>query len=101
MSYKYIKNEIIPIRVSKKEKEQIERKALKCNKSTSSYIRDSAVAGLERKRDKDKKQLRSMIESQELLNDISLLMDDQNHCSSQLKSKLEELMKGELRLWLN
>ena len=101
MTSNHVKNEIIPIRVSKKEKEQIESKALKCNKSTSSYIRDSAIAGLERKRDKDKRQLQSMIGNQELLNDISLLMVDKDHCSSQLKSKLEELMKGELRLWLN
>ena len=92
------KDQTISIRVSAEEKRRIGEKAQKNNKSTSEYVADAAIAGLERKNSRDKKWVVQMVKNQELLNDIFDLAR-KREVDGEFYEKLEELMKGENELW--
>lgn len=59
----------IVARCTELEKEIIHRKAVNQNKSDSKYILDACMAGLERKRDKERKRLIDGVEFVELSNE--------------------------------
>ncbi len=92
------KDETISIRVSAEEKKRIIEKARKVNKSTSGYVADTAIAGLERKNSRDKKRIVQMVRNQEILNDIFRLAREME-LEGEFCEKLEELMEGENGLW--
>lgn len=92
------KDATITVRISREEKDRIKKKAAKDNKTASEYILDAAMAGLERRSNKDKKRIMQMIENQEILNDIFEFAEKMD-MPEELYAKIEELMKGENRLW--
>lgn len=92
------KDKTISVRVSREEKERIKKKAAKDNKTASEYMLDAAMAGLERRSSKDRKRIVQMIENQEILNDIFEFAEKMD-MPEELYVKIEELMKGENRLW--
>lgn len=92
------KNTTITIRVTSEEKIRIKEKAAKEGKSASEYTADAAMAGLERRRSKDKKRIIQMIENQEVINDIFKLVKEE-HGQEELLEKINKLVEGENRLW--
>ena len=92
------KDQTISIRESAEEKRRIKEKARKENKSTSEYVADAAIAGLERKNSRDKKRIVQMVRNQETLNDIFRLAKEME-MEGDIYKKIEELMKGENELW--
>ena len=92
------KDQTISIRVSAEEKWRIKEKARKESKSTSEYVADAAMAGLERKNSKDRKRIVQMVRNQETLNDIFRLAKEME-MEGEFYKKIEELMKGENKLW--
>lgn len=95
---KVSKDATITIRVTHEEKMRIKEKAEKEGKSASEYTADAAMAGLERRRSKDKKRMVQMIENQELINDIYKLVKKENG-QEELLEKINKLVEGENRLW--
>lgn len=95
---KVSKDATITIRVTCEEKMRIKEKAAKEGKSASEYTTDAAMAGLERKRSKDKKRIAQMIKNQEMINDIFKLVKE-GHGQEELLEKINKLVEGENRLW--
>lgn len=99
MTDKYRKNSIVTMRCSEDEKELITKKAKKLNKTFSQYVIDSAVAGCERKGDRDKKRLGIMLAIQEKQNEIQQYISS-NECKNEpLKEMIAELLERENKLW--
>ncbi|WP_304577098.1 hypothetical protein [uncultured Bacteroides sp.] len=92
------RDQTISIRVSAEEKWRIKEKARKENKTTSGYVVDAAMAGLERKSSRDRKRIARMVKNQEILNDI-FRMAKEKELDGEVLEKLEEMMKGENELW--
>ena len=92
------RDQTISIRVSAEEKWRIKEKARKENKTTSGYVVDAAMAGLERKSSRDRKRIARMVKNQETLNDI-FRMAKEKELDGEFFEKLEEMMKGENELW--
>lgn len=92
------KNATITIRVTGEEKMRIKEKAAKEGKSASEYTADAAIAGMERRRSKDKKRIVQMVKNQEMINDIFKLVKEEG-CQEELVEKLNKLVEGENRLW--
>jgi len=93
------KTEFISIRCTHVEKELIEKKAKRLEQSSSEYILDCAIAGTERKRNKDKKRAVKMIQNQEKINEIMRHLESKEELSASeqiIKKKL-----GEIDLWGN
>lgn len=97
------KMEPIRIRCSKKEKELIKKKAMTKGKSISSYMRDCSMAGLERKSDRDRKNIKVMIANQEILNNLAedMKLNKGKRGVGFIQEMLKELMEGEFILWEN
>lgn len=88
----------ISVRVSREERERIRKKAAREEKTTSEYVLDSAMAGLERRNSKDRKRIGHLIRNQEILNDIYELLEKID-VTDELHDKFNELVEGENRLW--
>lgn len=96
------KDKIITIRCTEKERSILERKAIQQQKSLSEYMVDSGMAGVERRRDRDRKRVQQMIENQETFNDLFLMLEDmeEGKLSAEILEKIEEAMEGDKKLWL-
>lgn len=94
------KDKVITIRCSENERKQIERKAENIGKSVSSYVLDCSMAGLERKKDKDKKRIKQMIQNTEICNQIhKKLKESEADIPEDIKCMIDLLMKGVDQLW--
>ncbi len=93
------RDETITARVTAEEKKRIKEKAQKEGKSASLYVTDAAMAGLERRSSKDKKRVQTLINNQNILNDIFKMLQNEK-VSGEFKEKIDELAEGENRLWL-
>lgn len=94
------KDKVITLRCSDKEREQLESKAKNLGKSVSSYVLDCSIAGLERKKDKDKKRIKQMIQITEICNQIyKRLKDSDADIPEDIKCMIDLLMKGAEQLW--
>lgn len=58
------------------------------------------MAGSERRKDRDRRRIRQMIENQEVMNNINEILKDKHSCTQKLRKQIEILMKGEEALWL-
>ena len=94
-----MKNMIITMRCSETEKEMINRKAFQMDKTFSQYVLDSAMAGCERKTDRDKKRLEIMMNIQEKQNEIQMYIHSKECNLETVKNMLIELQKRMSRLW--
>ncbi len=92
------KDETIVARVTAEEKQKIRKQAEKEKKSASQYITDAALAGMERRSSKDKKRVRTLINNQNILNEIFRMLQDES-VSEELYGKIIELAEEENRLW--
>lgn len=92
------KDATITARVTAEEKEKIRKQAEKEKKSASQYITDAALAGMERRSSKDKKRVQTLINNQNILNDIFKMLKEEP-VSEQLHEKITELAQEENRLW--
>ena len=99
MTDKCRKNNVTTMRCSEEEKELITKKAKKLNKSFSQYVIDSAMAGCERKRDRDKKRLGIMMAIQEKQNEIQQYIHSKECKDEPLKEMINELLERENKLW--
>lgn len=97
-SVKSCKNATITVRVTEEEKRRIKEKAMKEGKKTSEYIADAAMAGLERRRSKDRKRIMQMVKNQEMINDLLNLLKEKN-ASEEFVEKVNKLVEGENKLW--
>ncbi|MDE7176346.1 MAG: hypothetical protein K2O59_00855 [Lachnospiraceae bacterium] len=88
----------ITARVTKEEKEKIKKQAKKEGKSTSQYLTDAALAGMERRSSKDKKRAGILINSQNIFNDIFKLLQDES-VPKELCEKILELAEEDNKLW--
>ena len=94
------KDATMTIRMTTKEKNQIKKKAEKEGKTSSAYVTESAMAGLERNNSKIRKSITQMVRNQENLNEILKKMKDMdNSDTNELYAKIVELMEGENKLW--
>ena len=93
------KNCILSIRCSEDEKNLLLRSAEKRGKNISRYILDSALAGNERKSDKEKRRVVVMIENQMKCNDIYTYMESNNCSMEVLKKMVKDLLEGGGRIW--
>lgn len=94
----------VTARCTEKEKEMIHRKALSMSKSDSKYILDSCIAGVERRTDKQRKQLKAGVEFVELANAYrNILLSHQVEMPDtvfhELNNKLSELEEKSLCLF--
>lgn len=94
-----MKNMIITMRCSETEKEMINRKAFQMDKSFSQYVLDSAMAGCERKSDRDKKRLEIMMSIQEKQNEIQMYIRSKECNLETVKNMLTELQEKMNKLW--
>lgn len=92
------KDQTICIRVSGEEKRKIREKAARESKSTSEYMADAAMAGLERRSSRKRKRIMQMVKNQETLNELFILMKEKE-ADRELFEKLMELVEEENRLW--
>ena len=92
------KTEIITIRCTKNEKGKIERKSEQKHQCVSTYMLDCSIAGLERRRVKDRDRLILMVERQEWLNAL-MKRTRASITEREALSILMELVKGESVLW--
>ena len=92
------KTEIITIRCTKNEKGKIERKSEQKHQFVSTYMLDCSIAGLERRRVKDRDRLILMVERQEWLNAL-MKRTRASITEREALSILMELVKGESVLW--
>lgn len=95
------KDKIITIRCAEEERSMLERKANQQQKSLSEYMLDSGMAGVERRRNRDRKRVQQMIENQETLNDLFLMLEDmeKRELPTKILEKIEEAMEGDGKLW--
>lgn len=103
MSNKEKKEANISVRCSQKEKAMIERKAKAKGKSTSAYMTDCSLAGLERKSDRNRKNITKMIVYQAKLNSLAedLRSNQMEVSRADMLGVIKELMEGEIKLWEN
>ena len=94
-----MKNMIITMRCSEAEKEMINRKAFQMDKSFSQYVLDSAMAGCERKSDRDKKRLEIMMSIQEKQNEMQMYICSKEYNLETVKNMLTELQEKMNKLW--
>lgn len=94
-----MKNMIITMRCSEAEKEMINRKAFQMDKSFSQYVLDSAMAGCERKTDRDKKRLEIMMNIQEKQNEMQMYIRSKECDLETVKNMLIELQEKMNKLW--
>ena len=92
------KTEIITIRCTKSEKGKIERKSEQKHQCVSAYMLDCSIAGLERRRVKDRDRLILMVERQEQMNALMKRNGD-SITKEEALSMLVELVQGERALW--
>ena len=92
------KTEIITIRCTKSEKGKIERKSEQKHQCVSVYMLDCSMAGLERRRVKDRDRLILMVERQEQLNAL-MKRTRASITEREALSILMELVNGESALW--
>lgn len=92
------KDATITIRVTHEEKMRIKEKAAKGGKSASEYTADAAMAGLERRRSRDKKRIVQMVKNQNMINEIFNLVKEKDD-QEELLEKINKLVEGENRLW--
>lgn len=95
------KTELLTIRCTVKEKDHIRNKAKEKNINLGTYILDSAIAGLERKNYKEKKRLKRKVEMQELLNEISRKLQEDDISKGELISLLQDIIEEEKKEWQN
>lgn len=95
------RNQIISIRCMETDKSAIENKAKKVGKTTSEYVLDCAIAGLERRKDRDRKRVVKMIEVTELMNQICSVMEKklQDENVSDVRNLVENMKKEVAGLW--
>lgn len=92
------KDVTVTIRMTREEKNRIKEKAEKRDMSTSAYMKETAMAGLERRRSRDRKKVIQMVERQEMLNDIQRRME-QKDTPDEVRRMMEELLEKEKELW--
>lgn len=92
------KDATITIRVTSEKKEKIRKKAAKKKKSTSEYVADAAMAGLESRRSKDRREVIQLVENQEILNDVFHMMMELE-VPYELQDRIKDLAEGENKLW--
>lgn len=101
MNNKDKRNENIVARCTAEEKAMIARKAKAQDKTISDYILGCSMAGLERRRDKDRKRIAQIAENQEALNELQACLERElpNLDLTRAKELVNQLMIGERRLW--
>lgn len=94
------KDATMTVRMTAEEKAQIKKQAEKEGKTTSAYVTEAAMAGLERNSSKVKKLAVQMVRNQESLNGIYAVMKEMNISETdELYVKIAELMEGEKSIW--
>lgn len=93
-----LKDTTVTVRMVRKEKDRIKEKAEKRGMTTSAYMKETAMAGLERRQSKDRKRVAGLVERQELLNNIWRQMK-QGDTPDEVCKGIEELLKKEEELW--
>lgn len=94
------KDVTMTIRMTTKEKNQIKKKAETEGKTISTYVTESAMAGLEKNSSKAKRCVAQMVKNQESFNEIFRKMKEMEISdTNELYMKMVELMEGENRLW--
>ena len=94
------KDTTITIRCSSEEKEKIARKAEKEGQSISNYMLDTAMAGLERRKNQKKKIVRYMVESQQVKNEMYQYLQSEQECDKQkVLVFLNKIAEKENKLW--
>lgn len=93
------KTEFMSVRCTHKQKEVIEKRAKKIEKSLSEYMIDCAIAGTERKRNKDKKRAVKLIQKQEKINEIMRHLESKEELSA--SEQIIKKLLGEIDLWGN
>lgn len=93
------KNQTMIFRCSESEKELIHKKAKEKGKSDSQYLLDSAMAGTERRKDREKKKLHVIMEYLEIINKSEIYLKSESCDSEKVKEMCLELIEGGKRLW--
>lgn len=93
------KNQTMIFRCSESEKELINKKAREKGKTPSQYILDSAIAGVERRRDREEKKMQVMIENLEKKNNFAKYLKSEDCDLEKVREMYMELEEGEKRLW--
>lgn len=95
------KDKTLSIRCTAIEKETLERYAKKEEKSLGAYLIDCAYAKYERHRSRDRKQLVSLIETQELLNELiyKCRTSSEEITSDVLLETLTKIYESESKIW--
>lgn len=102
MNHKLIcKDKTLSIRCTTADKEKLEHYAEKEGKSLGSYLIDCGYAKKERHRSRDRKQLVSLIETQELLNELiyKCRTSSEEITSDVLLETLTKIYESESKLW--
>lgn len=98
LSIRERKDETITVRCTKSEREKLERAAQKKGKTLSRNLLDCGIAGLERKRDKDRKRAEMLVIRQQQLNEEYRKLLD-NVEDEKMLEMLKPLMEREQKLW--
>lgn len=93
------KNQTMIFRCSEGEKKLINKKAKEKGKRPSQYVLDCAMAGVERKKDIDKKKLYVMMENLEKRNSFGKYLKSEECDLEKVREMYSELEEGEKRLW--
>ena len=88
------------IRITSKERGRIRKQAEEEGKTVSTYVAETALAGLERNNSRIKKSLIQMVKNQETFNRFFEKMSEMGISdSNEVYLELVELAEGENRLW--
>lgn len=81
----------------------LERKAKAKETPVSSYMLDCSIAGLERRRNRERKQVETLVANQAILNDINeyLSAAPDAICKTEMSDYIKILREKELELWGN
>ena len=99
MKEKDKKNQTMIFRCSESEKELINKKAREKGKTPSQYILDSAMAGVERRKDREKKKLFVIMEYLEIINKSEIYLKSEPCDLEKVTETCLELIEGGKRLW--
>ncbi len=92
------KDTTVTIRLTQEQKKKIQKKAGKRGMTTSTYMKETAMAGLERRCSRDKRRVAGMVKRQEVLNEIYVLVK-KDRVQDEVREAVEKLLEEEAGLW--
>lgn len=92
------KDTTVTVRLTQEEKGKIGGKAKQWGMTTSSYMKEATMAGVVRKNVRDRKKVVQMVRRQEMLNEISRLIEKEG-VQEEVRKAVEGLLEKEAELW--